>query len=158
LHHCIGVCPPRRHAHAGFSLVEALIASLIVATAAAGLSHLVTIAVRQSTATRRHAIALALAQGQLEMLRAVAWSFAPDGTRLSDERLALSPPAALVSDIDGYSDRVAGGYRRRWAISLLDPADPDMLLIEVCVFGAPHSVVSVTAAEACVSTLRVRRP
>ena len=142
----------------GVSLLETLIAALLIATAIAGLAPLIALASQQSANVRRHALALAQAQGQLESLRALTWGFAADGTRTSDARLSPSPPGALLTEVEGYSDRLPGGSSRRWAISPLDPADPDTLVIEVCIFGHTDAVVSATAADACVSTLRVRRP
>jgi Tfp pilus assembly protein PilV len=142
----------------GFSLLEALIASLVVGTAVVGLAHLVALAADQSAATRRRTTALSFAQAKLEELRSLEWTYAADAAPISSPQLALSPPGALFTDYDGYAD-TRSGFVRRWAISRLTPGDADTLILQVCVFAEGRQrVAALTAAEACVATIRVRRP
>jgi Tfp pilus assembly protein PilV len=140
----------------GFTLLEALIASLVVATAAVSLSQLIVVAAAQSRAARDHTTALTLAQGKLEELHSVPWSFAADGAPTSDAQLSPSPPGALLASAPGYSD-VVDRFERRWMVAPLDAAHPDTLALHVCVFAAGAGASSAAAAS-CVATLRIRRP
>lgn len=154
----------------GFSLIEVLIASLLVASAIVGLAHLAALGVRQGHAARHATSSLSLAQSKLEELRAVEWSYDAGGARLSGSALGLSPPRALLDDQAGYADstdafgeavtsQALAVYRRRWAILQLQAEDEDTLLLQVCVFplggaGARWN----SQPEACVSTIRTRKP
>lgn len=152
----------------GLSLIEALIASALIATALVALSHLLAIATTQTTAARRTMTALVLAQSKLEALRSLPWRFAADGSRTSSEALALSPASSLVDDAGGWYeelDRFGSAfvegrprqYRRRWAIARLSPMDEDTLVLQVCVF-APGVGGPDAAADACVAAVRTRKP
>jgi type II secretory pathway pseudopilin PulG len=149
----------------GFTLIEALIATLLVATAVAGLSHLVTVGLTQSLRTQQSTGALLLAQAKLEELRSLTWRFNIDGTRASSAALAASPPDTLSQNIAGWVERldrfgVPGApdalthYWRRWAITPIDAADPDTLLLQVCVITS----VAGAAADGCTWTARTRQP
>jgi hypothetical protein len=156
----------RHHPSRGFSLIEALIASLLIAIAVVGLAHLVTVGVAQAFTTRQSATSLTLAQSKLEELRGLTWRFDADGTRVSSPQLAAAPPSALSQDHDGYVEKLdrfgapgppdeAPHYRRRWAIAPLDALDADTLVLQVCVssIGAAGG-----PAVVCVWTLRTRKP
>jgi hypothetical protein len=147
-------------------LVEALVAIVLVCTAVAGLAHLGLAAMVQSAVVERESVALWLAQSKLEELRASEWIFDDAGVRRSADVLALSPADALTRDSGGYVDAfdrfgepvplgVAAAHRRRWAISLVDPLDPDTLLLQSCV--VPRSASDArTRPDACVATIRTR--
>jgi prepilin-type N-terminal cleavage/methylation domain-containing protein len=150
----------------GFTLVETLVAMLLVSTAVAAAAHLGLAAIAQSAATQREAAALWLAQSKLEELRAQPWAFDAAGARLSDPALTASPPDALTRDATGYFDTfdrfgeptVIGSsvvFRRRWAIGLASSTDPDTLLLQSCVFAGTSSHDRVPA-DTCVSTIRTR--
>ena len=150
----------------GFSLIEALMASLLVAIAVVGLAHLLAIGVAQTFTTRQSATALTLAQAKLEQLRSLVWRFDADGSRVSSAHLALSPALTLFQDHDEYLEKLdrfgapgppdqAPHYRRRWAITPLDPLDADTLVLQVCVSSIG---VGGGATDACVWTLRTRTP
>jgi prepilin-type N-terminal cleavage/methylation domain-containing protein len=150
----------------GFTLVETLVAMLLVSTAVAGVAHLGLAAMAQSAAIQREAVALWLAQSRLEELRATQWAFDASGARLSDPALSVSPADALTRDATGYVDTFdrfgeptvmgpAVTYRRRWAIGLVSPTDPDTLLLQSCVFaGTP--LHDRAPADTCLSTIRTR--
>ena len=156
----------------GFSLVETLIATLIVASAVGGLAHLVALGARQAGATRQQLAAVTIAQSKLEELRGGPWTYASDGTPISSALLAPSPSDALLVDHDGYFEHVDGfgvvvaptevattHYTRRWSITPLYPADPNTLVLRACVYGDRSNVAASTAtAHACVASIRERRP
>jgi hypothetical protein len=151
----------------GFSLVEALIASLLIASAVVGLAHLVALAARQSLASRQAASALTIAQAKLEQLRRAAWTYDAAGLRVSSAMLLPSPPESLREDAGGYVDFADGfgrvvtppveiaHFARRWAIATLDESDVDTLLLQVCVFAGPPFDGVPTA---CVAGIRTRQP
>jgi prepilin-type N-terminal cleavage/methylation domain-containing protein len=158
------------HNDGGFTFIELLIAIVLVASALAGFAQLVNAAVRRAALVRDESLAQALAQSRLDLLRAAAWTYDVAGARNSAPELGESPPTALTEDQPGYFDELdlfgevvaptAGtvAYRRRWSIAAFG-ADPDTLLLRVCVWSVARS----TAAwrdipEACVSSLRTRQP
>lgn len=156
--------PP--HPSRGFALIEALIASLLIAIAAVGLAQLVSVGGAQAFTARQSETALTLAQAKLEELRGLAWRFDADGTRVSSPHLAPSPLSALVQDHVGYVEKLdrfgapgppdeAPHYRRRWAIAPFDDLDGDTLVLQVCVSSID---VAGGAAVVCVWTIRTRKP
>jgi type II secretory pathway pseudopilin PulG len=72
----------------GFALVDVLVAVLLLSLAAAGLAHLVSIAITANLTARRQTAAAILAAQKMEQLRALAWTW-------EDPR---DGPAAPVSD------------------------------------------------------------
>lgn len=157
---------PSPQATHGFSLVEALVASVIAATALVGAVHLIAAGATQALAARRATTARALAQSKLEHLRSLAWSYDADGARLTSSDLSLSPASSLTEDVDGFFERldrfgataapdVVPHYRRRWAILPL-AGDPDTLVLRVCVLSTGRGASD--WPEACVWTIRTRRP
>jgi type II secretory pathway pseudopilin PulG len=157
---------PEGASRRGFSLVEALIASFLIASAVAGLAQLVALAARQSLASRQATSALAIAQAKLEQLRRAAWTYDAAGGRVSSVVLSASPLQSLREDVDGYVDFVdASGdavapldevphFARRWAIAPLE-SDDDTLLLQVCVYGGPP--FDSTPTE-CVAAITTRQP
>jgi prepilin-type N-terminal cleavage/methylation domain-containing protein len=141
----------------GFSLVEVLVATTLLAVALVGLAQLAGIAVRANTSARGTTFATMLAQQKLEQLRELQWAFDTAGAPVSDlatnlavtpatqggNGLAASPAGTLTSNTAGYVDYLdatgnwvgtgaqpASGtvYIRRWSIDAL-PADPGNTLI-----------------------------
>jgi len=141
----------------GFSLVEVLVATTLLAVALVGLAQLAGIAVRANTSARGTTFATMLAQQKLEQLRELQWAFDTNGGPVSDLRTDLtvtptsqggtglmpSPAGTLTANTAGYVDyldasgnwvgtgtRPAAGtvYIRRWSIAAL-PADPGNTLV-----------------------------
>jgi prepilin-type N-terminal cleavage/methylation domain-containing protein len=132
---------------AGFTLIEAVVAAAILATAAATLAQLLAAATHQS-ARNRHALAATIAaQNKLQHLRAVRWTTTVDG-------LTASPPRSMLEDTAGFVD-YPDRYVRRWSISRRDPLDLDTFILQVCVFRV---VGRNPGLDACVGTVRARRP
>ena len=154
-------------ADAGFSLIETLVATALLATAVVALAQLSGIAARSNAGSRNTTYAAVLAGQKLEELRALAWRFDDQGVPVSDlttdtavspespdggTGLSPSPDTALLNNAPGwvdYLDRAgrklgvgprppAGAvYVRRWAIQPL-PENPDhALVIQVLVMRNP---------------------
>src|SRR5688572_23370230 len=109
---------------AGFSLVEVLVATAVVAFGAASLAQLFIVSVRSGSIAHATAATAVLAQQKMEEL-------------LADAAYAPSPSAALTANTPGYFEYVdrlgvsLGGaepsppprsavYLRRWAIEPLE--------------------------------------
>lgn len=150
----------------GFSLLEALIASLLVTIAVAAVAQLMTVAATQTFGTRQLVAALVLAQAKLEELRSIEWRFDAVGARISGAALAFSPSTALAEDVAGYVETVdrfgqpsgpdTAHFKRRWAIGPLQISDPDTLLLRVCVFAIGRDVAG-GRPDACVWAVRTRK-
>lgn len=159
---------PNPQAGDGFTLVEALIASVLVAGALVTLAHLISAGVTQSHSMRRTLTSLVLAQSKLEELRALPWRFAADEMRISSAALAASPAGSLAGDVGGYvealdrfgavaDERRPETYRRRWSIAQWPTPNPDTLVLQVCVFSS-SAAGAAAAADACVAAIRTRKP
>lgn len=155
----------------GFTLLETIVATAILVTALAGLAQLFILSSRLTAHAGRQSGAAFAAQSKLEWLLSSAFMYNADGDPVTDPALEPSPPEALANDVDGYFEHLdgdgqvifadesdAGVYVRRWAITALDDAIPEALVIEVCVFRAPAVDTAVSGAESCLSTIRARQP
>jgi prepilin-type N-terminal cleavage/methylation domain-containing protein len=136
---------PIHRSPAGFTLIETVVATTLIAIAVAALAQLITLGTRQSTTNRRALETTVAAQSKLEELRALPWTF-------SVENLSPSPPDVLRSDVAGFFD-TADLLTRRWAIVAV-AGDPNARTISVCA----HRARGGPPAETCVTTVRVRRP
>jgi Tfp pilus assembly protein PilV len=92
---------------AGFSLLETVIATALLATAVVGLAELFAITTRGTLRSRDTTSATVRASQKLE------------------ELIAIDDPAP-------GADAVDGGYVRRWSVRPL-PGDPGMLVLQVVV-------------------------
>lgn len=175
---------PRRDA-AGFSLVEAVVATAILASAVVALAQLQAVGLRRNADARAGTMATVLADQKLEQLRSLAWYEAagpvtdrrtdtvadgPGGTGLSP-----SPTDALLRDTPGYVEYLdadgrplgqgpgvpRGTYVRRWAVEPLPSAPDDALVLRVYVVlrssAAEPSPRARRPDAALLSTVRVRR-
>lgn len=148
----------------GFSLIETMIAALLLATALVGTAQLLTVATRGNVAAQRSTFATALAHEKMEQLRGLAWGFDAVGLPISDyatdltvdpagaggRGLSPSPADALASNAPGYVDfldrtgaSLGGGaappvntaYVRRWSIEPLPTNPNNTLVLQVLVFS-----------------------
>ncbi len=97
----------------GFSLLEALIAAAILASALLSLAQLIAFAVRTTAAAGRMTDAALLAAQKVEELRAGSWAELQPGT-----------------------DTPAAGFTRTWTVTPMG-ADPDHLVLLEVLVGAP---------------------
>jgi len=137
----------------GFSLLEVLVATTIVAFGVSALAQLVGIATHAQRRATQSTLAAMLAQEKMEEL------LAEDGGTL-----APSPPDALGHDVDGFADfidtaaRTMGGsavdppgsaYHRRWSIeSLADSRNGTWVLQVLVIDLRSRAVTRFTAAKA----------
>jgi prepilin-type N-terminal cleavage/methylation domain-containing protein len=121
----------------GFTLVEVLVATTMVAVAVGGLGYLWTAAAGVNRSARRSTLAALFAVEKMEQLRALPFE---------DRALAASPADALRNDADGYFDVPAEGYRRRWHIAPLPSYPANALVVHVMVWriGDPGEASLVT--------------
>ena len=149
----------------GFSLLETMIATLLLAGALASTAHLFVVATRSNLNSQRQTFASTLALEKMEQLRGLAWGFDEIGLPISDytTNLALDPPDAdggtglsqspdnsLAANVDGYVDyldrygqTLGGGtdipdgttYVRRWSIEPLPTNPNNTLILQVIVFN-----------------------
>jgi prepilin-type N-terminal cleavage/methylation domain-containing protein len=117
----------KRH-DAGFSLLEALVAVTILATAALSIAHLLVTSTRANLSSRKTTRAVILAEQKMAQLKALAWTTDDAGQAVSDTvsnvavfsatgacrsasagaavGLTPSPPGTLAANVDGYVDYV----------------------------------------------------
>jgi prepilin-type N-terminal cleavage/methylation domain-containing protein len=149
---------------AGFSLVEVLIATLLLATALTTLGQLFALSARSNIGARSTTYTAMLAQQKLEELRSLTWGFDTQGLPISDTStdttvspeamaggtgLSPSPAGALSANTGGYVDyinqfgeKLGGGavapanavYVRRWSVEPLPSNPNNTLILQVLVF------------------------
>lgn len=168
----------------GLALIEAIVATGLLATTLAAGAHLVVAGGRAAADGAVEASGRVLALDKLEQLRALGFSTATDGQAVRDVSadtaadppspaggagLTASPDGTLESDVDGYVDYLAQDSRlvaspadavvtRRWAVV---PIGGGALRIDVCVVR--RGIDSVRggawregAGAVCVTAVRVR--
>jgi type II secretory pathway pseudopilin PulG len=153
----------RRRGDAGFSLVETIVATAILATSLVALAQLFAISVKTNAGARNTTFAIVLAQQKIEQLRALTWGFDTLGLPITDtttntsvspetavggKGLSSSPSNTLQAATDGYVDYLdstgtllGGGtvapdntvYTRRWMIEPLPTNPNNTIVIQVLV-------------------------
>jgi type II secretory pathway pseudopilin PulG len=148
----------KSEAEAGFSIVEVLVATGLLASALVALAQLFAIATSTNAAARTSTLTMMLAEQKIEQLRALQYTFDRAGLPVQDTEtdLAVYPPAAtggkglsphtentLQANTDGYVDyldpygRTLGGgtvipdgtaFIRRWSVEPL-PTNPNNVII-----------------------------
>jgi len=107
----------------GFSLVETLVATTLMATAIVTLAELFALSTRTNVSARNTTYAAILAEQKMEELRSLVWGFDTQGLPLSDTAsntavspveasggtgLKPSPTTTLKEDTTGWVDYVDG--------------------------------------------------
>lgn len=146
----------------GFTLVEVLVAVLLLATLAVGAAALATAAGRAALGARTASSAQALARQKHEQLRALTWAVNEAGVPVTDNASNISgetattggpgtdvsPPGALDANLAGWSDYVdvdgrwvsaaalpsaRASFARRWGIERLPDSGGATLVVRVVV-------------------------
>jgi type II secretory pathway pseudopilin PulG len=150
------------HGDRGFSLLETVVATGLMAGALAALGQMFAISVANNKAARSSSYATVLAGQKMEQLRGLTWGFDTLGRPIADlttdtaaaletpaggTGLSPSPGGTLTSNTAGYVDyldqfgHILGGgetmparavYTRRWSVAPL-PANPHTLVLQVLV-------------------------
>lgn len=148
----------RLRSEAGFSIIEVLVATGLLASALVALAQLFAIATSTNAAARTSTLTMMLAEQKIEQLRALQYTFDRAGLPVQDTAtdLAVYPPTAnggkglsphtentLQANTDGYVDyldpygRTLGGgtvipngtaFIRRWSVEPL-PTNPNNVII-----------------------------
>jgi type II secretory pathway pseudopilin PulG len=148
----------RSNAEAGFSLVEVLVSTIILATGVLTMAGMFGLATQSNLSGRSNTYATVLAEQKLEQLRSLAWGFDVQNLPVSDTStdttvvpetpnggtgLQPSPEDALRENTKGYVDHLDGNgtivgndtappneavYTRRWSVEPL-PTNPNNTLI-----------------------------
>jgi type II secretory pathway pseudopilin PulG len=147
-----------RNSEAGFSIVEVMVATGLLASALVALAQLFAIATQTNASARSSTLTMILAEQKVEQLRGLQYTFDRAGLPVQDTLtdLAVYPPAAtggkglsphtdntLQANTDGYVDyldhwgRTLGGgtvvpdgaaFIRRWSVEPL-PTNPNNVII-----------------------------
>ena len=142
----------------GFSLVEVMIATTLLAVSLTALAQLFAISVKNNAVAKNGTFTQILAAQKMEQLRGLTWGFDILGLPISDSStntarpveaatggtgLAPSPSNTLTTNVDGYVDyidqfgNIIGGgptvpaktmFIRRWSVEPL-PVNPNNTLI-----------------------------
>jgi hypothetical protein len=167
---------------AGFSLIEAVIATGLMAGALASLGQMFAISIANNTTARSGTYATVLAEQKMEQLRGLTWGFDILGLPISDAAtntalpvesatggtgLLPSPANTLTSNVAGYVDyidqfgNIIGGgatvppktmFIRRWSVEPLPINPNNTLILQVLVTKRQDRGIADTAG----STQRLR--
>ena len=170
--------PTRSYASvAGSTLVEALVAMLVLTTGLLAMAELVRLAVGSNVRARRSSVASILAIQKIEELRSLTWELDVSGLPVSDGRLQASP-WSLQQNTPGFVDHVDGGgafvgegvqaplsavYTRRWSIEPLPAASEHVVLLQVLVTrtqgwsNSDRGWVSRLPGDARLATIKTRK-
>ena len=151
------------NSESGFSLIEVMVATGLLATAIVTLAQLFALSTQTNVASRNTTYASVLAEQKIEELRALAWGFDTQGLALSDlttnttvspqtptggKGLSPSSSASLqentpgfVDYVDAYGNKLGTGenppdnaiYIRRWSITPLPTNPNNTLVVQVLV-------------------------
>ena len=169
----------------GFSLVEVLVASVVLTTGLIAVAEMFVMSTNTNREARRVTMTAILAQQKIEQLRGLAWGFDDFGLPISDfsSNIAVTPPtssggvglqaspantldtstAGYVDYLDAYGAWVGTGssppagalYVRRWSVEPL-PTNPNNTLVFQVLVGRIAPVGPVTGLARQV-TLKTRK-
>ena len=156
----------RSASDAGSTLVEVLVATVILATGVLTMGQLFLTSTVSNVASRTDTFATVLAEQKVEQLRSLTWGFDREGLPVSDftsdtsvepltsaggTGLQPSPAAVLQQNTGGYVDHVGANgqivgnavqapgtaaYTRRWSIEPLPTNPNNTVIIQVLVTPA----------------------
>lgn len=151
------------NSEAGFSLVEVMVATALLAASLVSLAQLFGIATKSNVGSKRTTYAGVLGEQKLEELRSLTYGFDGQGLPVTDGTsdttvtpetqaggtgMTPSPPTALqentpgyVDYVDAYGNKLGGGatapqnavYTRRWSIEPLPTNPNNTVIIQVLV-------------------------
>jgi hypothetical protein len=180
-----GIVLCRTSNDAGASLIEVLVAVVLVVTVIAGVAHLLVWGRREVWFSGSRSIAVTLAAEKLERLRALTWELDEGGTPRSDTSTDLSvepptasgaglqpsPAGALTSNTPGYVDYVDGEGRwrgngvrtpagaafvRRWSVEAFGGDGGNTVILTVLVLPLADAHLSWSTRGVRLATVRTR--
>jgi type II secretory pathway pseudopilin PulG len=148
----------------GFSLVETMIATVLLATGVLATAQMVSLAAKGNISANRASYTTTLAAEKMEQLRSLTWGFDSSNLPIQDftSNISVDPPAnngpglspspanALSSNVNGWVDYVdrngvtlGGGpfppagtvYVRRWSVEPLPTNPNNTLILQVLTFA-----------------------
>jgi hypothetical protein len=137
----------------GSSLVEVLVAVLILTTGVLSMVRVCSLAIASNAEARRRTVSMILAQQKLEQLRTL------------DSLAAIATGGSLAQDEPGFVDHIdASGaiassaplYTRRWSIEALSSGPPDSFVLQVRVLTRGTSDPNTLVSRSHVATVRTR--
>ena len=160
-------CSSNRNNQSGFSVLETLIATFLLAGGVLATAQMFILATKSNAASMQTSYAASLAQEKMEQLRGLTWGFDQSGLPIQDYNtntavdppldngvgLSPSPDNVLSANTAGYVDYIGrdgislgGGaqvpdgtlYVRRWSVEPLPTNPNNTLILQVLVF--PYSV------------------
>ena len=131
----------RLDAEAGSSLVEAIVAALILATGVMAMAQLFSIAIASNVTARGRTVAMILAQQKIEELRA-----GPLSTAFFESVEHLSGSGAIVGR--GSEPPAQAVYTRQWSVEpATSGAEGAIVRVRVTVRGSARTQVILTAVQ-----------
>ena len=99
----------------GSTLIEVLVATMILMTGVMGMAQLLVMSTVSNTAARTDTVATVLAQQKLEQLRGLAYGFDTAGLPVSDvdTDTTVYPEATRWHGAAAFSDNIVAGEHRR---------------------------------------------
>jgi len=143
----------------GSSLVEVLVAILVLTTGVLSMVRVCSLSIASNTEARRRTVAMILAEQKLEQLRTL------------DSLASTSAGGSLVQDEPGFVDHIdASGtvvsadagrpapalYTRRWSIEALSSAPPEAFVLQVRVLTRGTSDPNALVSRSHVATVRTK--
>jgi Tfp pilus assembly protein PilV len=119
-----------RHARGddGFSLVEVLVATLLMTTAFVAMAQLLGISTVMHTDARQASTATQLAQAKIDELMKLNMT--------TDAAVQVTGANSLTADVANYFDAPQPGVTRRWQVEAGPTADTRLLRVRVINRGA----------------------
>jgi Tfp pilus assembly protein PilV len=116
--------PAQRNPEAGFTILEAIIATMILIFGLAAIFNLMVIAVSQNSLANRASGATTLASHQMEILRSTAFSSLTDSPVGVDTLDVQTPGFFRIDNVEGTAT-----YESRWSVQTL--TDPSLKYLRV---------------------------
>jgi len=116
--------PAARNPEAGFTLLEAVMATLILLFGLASIFNLMIVAVSSNSLANRASAAVTLASHEMEVLRATPFSTLTDSPAGVDTLEVQTPGFFRIDNVEGVAN-----YESRWQVQTL--ADPNLKYLRV---------------------------